>query len=250
VSQGVELVPLPSQKEADKTHASGVRRLIKLALSQPITGIRKEWLKHQGLCLPWARWQRTCADLVEMLIERAIIDLTAQAALVRSQEAFDSLVVDVRSQLTGQVRDYAMQTQPLLQQGQQLMARCDQLNTPIRQVSIEHTRSFIQSLLTASFILTMPDTAWRDLPRYLKAAAYRLEKIGENLPLDERRMIEFDAVERLKTQARQRGLAEHQPDTYQQVEHMINELWVMIFAQPHAQKGAASLKRLQALVLT
>ena len=247
-NEGVVLAPLPSQPEADKAHAAGVRRLIKCALAQPIAGIRKEWLKHQGLCLPWARWQRTCADLVEQLIEGAIQDLSPTASLTRTKTEFNALVASVRHKLTGQVRDYALQTQQLLQQGQQLMALCDKLNTPTRQVSIEHTRAFIQAQLSASFVINMPENGWRDMPRYLKAAAYRLEKISENLPLDERRMDDYQAVEDLLQQAKQRGIAHHQPDRFAQLESMAIELWVMIFAQPLAQKGAASMKRLEQLV--
>ncbi|OZA97700.1 MAG: ATP-dependent RNA helicase HrpA [Thiotrichales bacterium 34-46-19] len=246
--EGVILAPLPSQQEADKVHAAGVRRLIKCALIQPIAGIRKEWLKHQGLCLPWARWQRTCADLVEQLIERGIQDLSPQAASVRSNSDFDVIVASVRLKLTGQVRDYALQTQQLLQQGQQCLALCDKLASPTRQASIEHTRAFIQAQLTVSFVLTMPENGWRDRQRYLKAAAYRLEKISENLPLDERRMIEYEAVEDCVQQAIQRGIAQHQPERFAQIQTMAKELWVMIFAQPQAQKGAASLKRLQQLL--
>jgi ATP-dependent helicase HrpA len=248
VSEGVLLEPLPSQQEADKAHAAGVRRLIKCALAQPVAGIRKEWLKHQGLCLPWARWQRTCADLVEQLIERGIQDLSPQAAGVRSKSDFDANVSSVRLKLTGQVRDYALQTQQLLQQGQQCLALCDKLTSPTRQTSIEHTRAFIQAQLTASFVLTMPENGWRDRSRYLKAAAYRLEKISENLPLDERRMIEYEAVEDCVQQAIQRGIAQHQPERFEQIQIMATELWVMIFAQPQAQKGTASLKRLQQLL--
>lgn len=247
--EGVVLAPLPSKIEAEKNHALGVRRLIKCALAQPIAAIRKEWLKHQGLCLPWARWQRTCADLVEQLIERAIQDLSPTASQTRTKLDFDALVASVRLKLTGQVREYALQTQQLLQQGQQLMALCDKLNTPTRQASIEHTRAFVQNQLNASFVMNMPENGWRDRPRYLKAAAYRLEKISENLPLDERRMQEYQAVEDWIAKAHQRGIAQHQPERYAQIEGMAIELWVMIFAQPHAQKGVTSMKRLEAMII-
>ncbi|MCI4410540.1 MAG: ATP-dependent RNA helicase HrpA [Thiotrichales bacterium] len=246
--EGVLLAPLPSEHEARLAHAAGVRRLVKLALAQPIAGIRKEWLKHQGLCLPWARWQRNCADLVEQLIERALIALSAQACLVRTQADFDALVAQVRPKITGQVRDYAQQTQAILQQGQQLLASCDRLTSATRRASIEDIRSFVQGRLTATFVLTMSETGWRDTPRYLKAAAYRLEKMTENLPLDERRQAEYAEVAQALAQAKQRGIAQHHPDLFLQIEQMTIELWVMIFAQPFAVKGSASLKRLQQLV--
>jgi broad-specificity NMP kinase len=94
----------------------------------------------------------------------------------------------------------------------------------------------------------MPENGWRDRSRYLKAAAYRLEKISENLPLDERRMIEYEAVEDCVQQAIQRGIAQHQPEGFSQIQAMATELWVMSFAQPLAQKGVASMKRLEQLV--
>jgi hypothetical protein len=38
------------------------------------------------------------------------------------------------------------------------------------------------------------------------------------------------------------------PTAYQQAQQMAIELWVMTFAQPHALKGAVSVKRMQGLV--
>jgi len=243
---GVVLSPLPSQQEADTAHAAGVRRLLGLALAQTLNGVRKELLKGQGLCLPWARWQRPCADLVEQLVERALIALTPQAAQIRALEDFDALLNTIRSKVTGQIRDYAGQTQQLLQQGQQLLSDCTRLKTPTRSESIADIEAFIQQRLNPSFVIDMTDSGWRDVPRYLKAATYRLEKLTENLPLDERRQDEYNDVERLMLQAK--GLQQMHPERYLQAQTMAIELWVAIFAQPLALKGAASLKRLESIL--
>ncbi len=240
---GVVLSPLPSQQEADTAHAAGVRRLLGLALAQTLNGVRKELLKGQGLCLPWARWQRPCADLVEQLVERALIALTPEAAQVRTRDAFDAQLNAIRAKVTGQIRDYAQQTQQLLQLGQQLLADCTRLKTPTRSESIADIEAFIQQRLNPSFVIDMTDSGWRDVPRYLKAAAYRLEKLTENLPLDERRQDEYRSVERLMLQAK--GLQQMHPERYLQAQTMAIELWVATFAQPLALKGSASLKRFE-----
>ena len=244
---GVVLSPLPSQQEADVAHAAGVRRLLGLALAQTLNGVRKELLKGQALCLPWARWQRPCTDLVEQLVERALIALTPQAAGIRTLEGFNTLLNAIRAKVTGQIRDYAGQTQQLLQQGQQLLSDCTRLKTPTRSESIADIEVFIQQRLNPSFVIDMTDSGWRDLPRYLKAAAYRLEKLTENLPLDERRQDEYRSVERLMLQAK--GLQKMYPERYAQAQVMAIELWVATFAQPLALKGAASLKRLEGVLV-
>jgi ATP-dependent helicase HrpA len=246
-TDGVVLSPLPTSDEADRAHASGVRRLLALALAQTLNGVRKELLRQQGLCLPWSRWQRPCTDLIEQLVERALIHLTPTASQVRSRLDFDALLNAIRSKVTGQIRDYATQTQALLKQGQQLLADCARLQSPTRADSIADIEDFIQQRLNPSFVIDMSDSGWRDVPRYLKAAAYRLEKLTENLPLDERRQEEYKQVNRLMLQAKSRQKA--QPEIYQQAQQMAIELWVMIFAQPLALKGSSSIKRLESLLV-
>lgn len=245
---GVRLTAVANEIEADQQQAAGVRYLLKCQLASTLAGIRKQWIKTSSLCLPWARWHRSCAELVEQLITRALTTLSPEAAHVRTEVAFMQLVTQVRGKITGLVNDYAHDVQQLLTHAQHIMSDADRLQTPTRQASIAQVRSFIESLLTPSFVTTCPEYHWQQLPRYLKAAAYRLEKISENLPLDERRIQEYQQVEILVEQARNQGMMQHDPSTFARVEQMAIELWVSIFAQPLARKGQASFKQLQALV--
>lgn len=243
---GVLLSPLPSPNEAKQVHAQGVRRLLKLALAEGVKGMRKELLRQQGLCLPWARWQRPCADLVEQLLDKALMRLSPDACSVRSREAFEGLVAQVRVRLATEVRDLARQTEQLLRQAQAVLAEADRVMSPVRHEALVQLQTFVQALMPPQFVLDMPEQGWRDWPRYLKAVSYRLEKLCENLPLDERRQQEYAQVEdRLQ---RALVLAQTEPERYAQAQAMAVELWVAIFAQPHALKGVASLKRLEALL--
>jgi ATP-dependent helicase HrpA len=244
---GVRLSPFPSLAEANQAHQQGVRRLLSIDSQDVVKGMRKELGKQSNLCLVWARWQRDCQDLVDQLIDRAIIDLTPQAADIRAEVDYLDCLAQVKSALTGHIRWLATQAQQALMLGQGILAEAQRLTSATRAYAIVDIEHFVQQRLHGLFILDTDKDEWRALLRYLKAAAYRLEKLTENLPLDERRHQEFSKVSRLL--ARYSGMSQTHPERYAQAQRMAIECWVAIFAQPYSVKGAGSIKKIEQLLM-
>jgi ATP-dependent helicase HrpA len=102
----------------------------------------------------------------------------------------------------------------------------------------------MQQLVTARFVVDTPYTQLVHVPRYLKAAVARIDKLKSDPARDVRLMSEMAPV--LSQYARARSALKGAPDTgLDEFRWMLEELRVALFAQELRTPMPVSVKRLQ-----
>ena len=99
-------------------------------------------------------------------------------------------------------------------------------------------------MLFRSFLRNTPWDALQHLPRYLKAAALRLDKLRSDPARDETRMSELKPLEQryLKRVAELKGASD---DRLEEFRWLLEELRVSLFAQELRTPQPVSVKRLE-----
>ncbi|MFD6860592.1 ATP-dependent RNA helicase HrpA [Rhodococcus sp. NPDC060090] len=174
---------------------------------------------------------RTCA--VDEMI-------AAHGKSVRTPDEFDALVRVVRSELPGRVAHLLKSVVPVLSRAHQVGVLLDS----VRGEAADDVREQLSSLLFAGFVTDLGTRRLADLPRYLAAAAQRLEALPASANRDAQAMDVLDRVyaaydKLLARSTEERRAARDVVDIY----WMIEELRVSLFAQGMGTRAPVSEKR-------
>ena len=102
----------------------------------------------------------------------------------------------------------------------------------------------IQALITRDFVSTIPQAQLTHVPRYLKAAATRIEKLRSDSARDAKLMAEMAPLlsQYARTRSGQKGAADPALDEFR---WLLEELRVALFAQELRTPMPVSVKRLE-----
>lgn len=169
--------------------------------------------------------------------------IAAAGGPVRTPEEFDRLVATVRPQLTGAVTGLIRAVVPVLAAAHRARAA---LADTVESDIADDVRQQLDDLLFPGFVAEWGRARLRELPRYLLAAAQRLESLPGSAVRDRQGMVEVDrmlaAYDKLV-----RGLPEgrrHARDVTE-IWWMIEELRVSLFAQKLGTPYPVSTKRIE-----
>ncbi|WP_241384349.1 ATP-dependent RNA helicase HrpA [Rhodococcus sp. CH91] len=179
--------------------------------------------------------------LIEDCRACAVDDLiAAHGAAVRTPEEFERLAATVRSQLPGRVARLLKALVPVLSRGHEVGVLLDRLTGE----AADDVREQLQSLLFPGFVTELGSRRLADLPRYLAAAAQRLEALPASAHRDAAGMDVLDRVygaydKLLARLPEERRTAPEVVEIY----WMIEELRVSLFAQGLGTRIPVSEKR-------
>ncbi len=169
--------------------------------------------------------------------------IAAAGGPVRTPEEFDRLVATVRPQLTGAVTALIRAVVPVLAAAHRARAA---LADTVESDIADDVRQQLDDLLFPGFVAEWGRVRLRELPRYLLAAAQRLEALPGSAVRDRQAMVEVDrmlaAYDKLV-----RSLPEgrrHARDVTE-IWWMIEELRVSLFAQKLGTPYPVSTKRIE-----
>jgi ATP-dependent helicase HrpA len=232
----VTLQLLDSPEKARETHRGGVLRLLRIAFRERVRELEKALAKDMSLAA-------LKDDLVAAALERTFL---ADGLPMQPQD-FARRVADGRNRLNLIAQELQRLASAILAERAQLDKRLAAAQKGWPQAA-EDVRQQAARLLAPGFMARTPWERLQHLPRYLKGAGLRLEKLRADPARDATRARELAPLEtayrrELAAQARHGTL----PAELEQFGWLLEELRVSLFAQELKTPVPVSPKRLARL---
>ncbi|WP_446223193.1 ATP-dependent RNA helicase HrpA [Nocardia sp. IBHARD005] len=246
--EGVAVRVLSSPGEQAAAMRAGVRTLLLAAIPTSTRAVTAGLPARDRLALS-QNPDGSLDKLVEDCRIAAADELIAKAGgPVRTPEEFDKLVATVRPQLSTAVVALIRTVVPVLAAAQQARAAlADTLETDIAG----DVGQQLDDLLFPGFVAEWGRVRLRELPRYLLAAAQRLESLPGSAVRDRQAMVEVDRMLAAYDQL-VRALPPGRKNAREVTEiwWMIEELRVSLFAQKLGTPYPVSAKRIEKAIST
>lgn len=184
--ESVTLAPFDTPEAAQEATAWGLTRLFLLAAREEVKALRREVARDQALCLLYsalpgmAASERPCAELQDELILRAGRELILAGGWIRDRASFEARVAACRPRLYAEGLKLLETLRGLLQEQQELRRKIGGSLPPPWIEPARDIAAQLDGLFGRHFLLHTPEAIWRRLPVYLKAIAWRLERLGQN----------------------------------------------------------------------
>ena len=232
----VTLQVFESPEKAREAHAGGVRRLVAIAFRERVRDLERAFAKDAALA-PLA------ADVIRAAIDRVFL----AESLPMTPAQFARRVDEGRSRFTLIAQEIARSAAQIQAERVALEKKLGAMAKTFPGESDE-VKQQLARLLAPGWIARTPWERLQHLPRYLKAAALRLEKLRTDPQRDQRLAAEVAALE----QPFRRELVAHLRNgavspQLDQFGWLIEELRVSLFAQELKTPVPVSVKRLAKL---
>ncbi len=239
----VALRVFDTPEKAHSEHRGGLRRLFALALAEPVRYIRKTLPLPREMVLqflPFGNEAELRAQLATATVERTCM----AAPWPKDAQTFQERKEQARPRVTLVAQELARLAAGILADHAAVSKGVVQLKA-FPQVAAD-VRAQLAELLPRDFLATTAYERLQNFPRYLKAAALRLDKLRADPVRDQRLALEWSAV--AKPFAHERtARARSQVGDWQLDEFrwLLEELRVALFAQELKTPMPVSVKRLR-----
>jgi len=233
---GVSLQVFDSPEKAREMHRAGVRRLLAIAFRERIRDVEKTLARDVALA-------SLKDDVVAAALERTFL----ADSLPMAAADFAHRVEEGRSRFSLIAQEIARAASGMLAEQVLLQRKIDALEKSFPAVAQDVGRQ-LERLLAPGWLARTPWERLQHLPRYLKAASLRLDKLRADPGRDARLAGELAALElpyRREAAARARQGAV--PAGFEQFGWLLEELRVSLFAQELRTPVPVSPKRLSKL---
>jgi ATP-dependent helicase HrpA len=219
----------------------GTRRLLQLNVPSPVKVVNARLTNQAKLALS-RNPHRSASDLLDDCVTAALDKLMADAGGPAWESAgFEALREHVRAGLADTMFAIVTEVQPILAAAYQVEKRLAATSNLALVAALADMRGQLSRLIYRGFVT---DTGWDylgDLPRYLKAIEYRLDRVGGNLQRDR----QFTAtVEQVWQEYEQLRHEVADSPGLRRIRWMVEELRVSLFAQALGTPYPVSDKRI------
>ncbi len=233
---GVALQVFDSPEKAREVHRAGVRRLLALAFRDRVRDLERT-LSRDPVLGPLKD------DIVAAAIDRTFL----AESLPVTQADYEARVEAGRSRFTLIAQEIARAVAAIQAERAALEKRLAAAQKTAPQ-AVNEIRAQVAGLLEAGWVARTPWPRLQHLPRYLKAAALRLDKMRADPARDARLAAELARLEQpyrreLAARGRQGGAGAE----LEQFGWLLQELRVSLFAQELRTPVPVSVKRLEKL---
>jgi ATP-dependent helicase HrpA len=232
----VTLQVFDSPEKAREVHRAGVRRLLAIAFRDRIRELERSLAKDVALA-------PLKSDVVTAALERSFL---AESAPM-TQAEFARRVGEGRSRLNLIAQEIARAARAILAEHAALQRKLTTMSKAF-PLETEDVKQQLARLLAPGWLARTPWERLQHLPRYLKAASARLDKLRADPGRDARAAAELAALEqpyRRELAARARHARAHAD--FEQFGWLLEELRVSLFAQELKTPVPVSPKRLAKL---
>jgi len=243
---GVTLQVFDSPERAREVHRVGVRRLLMIAFRERIRDIEKAVARDNALELQFSQFAED-VDLGQEVVDAALDRTFLAGSLPTRQADFERRLEEGRSRLNLIAQEIVRTVATILAEHASLQKRLAAAAKAFPQ-AVEDIRASIGRLVHPRFLSQTPWERLQHFPRYLKAAALRLEKLRADPARDARLMAELaplQAAWQREYAARARQGAP--TPEMEQFRWLLEELRVALFAQELRTPVPVSVKRLAKL---
>jgi ATP-dependent helicase HrpA len=232
----VTLQVFESPEKARAAHTEGVRRLFAIAFRDRLRDLERSLAKDIAI-----------APLKEDMIRAALDRVFLGESLPMTQADFARRVDDGRSRFTLIAQEIARLAKEVLAERAALERKLAALERAFPQ-AVADIRTQLARLLAPGWLARTPWERRQHLPRYLKAAARRLEKLRADPERDQRLAAELGALEQPYRRELSARLRNGAPSAeLEQFGWLLEELRVSLFAQELRTPVPVSVKRLAKL---
>jgi ATP-dependent helicase HrpA len=234
-SNAVDIRVFSTEHEARAAMRAGTRRLLLINTPSPIKYLLGRLNTRAKLALatnPYGDPGRLLDDCVACALDAIIGDPP------RNKDAFERVLTEARTRLNELSARVLADVQQVLVTAQEIEVRLDSLTGPAR----DDLRAHLRRLVYRGFISDTGLDRLPELPRYLQAMAYRLDRLADNPARDRDLMQRAQAVE----QSYQDIAEQLPPDDpgLAEIRWMLEELRVSYFAQTLGTPYSVSDKRI------
>ncbi|MDR1463077.1 MAG: ATP-dependent RNA helicase HrpA, partial [Azoarcus sp.] len=239
----VSIRPCDTPEEAARMHRRGMARLFALALKDQVKAVeRLPGLRELALQY---RDSGTESELKARLVDAALARCCLGDPLPADAGSFARRSQEARPRIVLVAQEYMRLAAQLAAENAVLQKRLSTLNKVFPE-AVADVRAQIAALLPADFMLVFDWERLAHFPRYLKAAALRLEKLREDPARDAKSMAEWKSLaqawERETAARRRAGVNDPELDAFR---WLLEELRVGLYAQALKTPMPVSVKRLQ-----
>ena len=243
----VDVEVFDSPDSARAAHRVGLRRLFMLQLKEQAKYIEKNLPGIQAMTLQYGQLG-DAAELKAQLVTAAFERTCMADPLPRNRESFVRRRDEVRARVALIAQEIVRLVGAILAERQALAKKLQAAKAfpdAVRDIETQLAR-----LMPKDFVSATPWERLQHFPRYLKAAASRLDKLRADRARDARALAELAPLETqwLREDARQRKGGSRDPQL-DQFRWLLEELRVQLFAQELRTPVPASAKRLQRMWL-
>lgn len=241
----VECVLYSSEAEALELSRHGLRRLCMLALPEQVRYLRRKLPELNRLELLYHGLGSAAElreDILLAVFERVLAD---HAELPRDRGAFERLVAELRPRLVPVGTELVALLREILELHAGLVRRLRKLRTPALLAAAQDVGGQLGRLVYAGFARHTPPARLASLPRYLRAAERRLEKLAAGNPRDEALLREIQRHECPLLDAFGDDPAAWERSPASAYRWLLEEYRVSLFAQELGTREKVSDKRLQ-----
>jgi ATP-dependent helicase HrpA len=236
---------LESEAEQERAMWQGTRRLLLLTIPSPVKALQGRLTTKAKLALS-QNPHGTMAELLDDCVVCAADKLIAEAGgPAWDEDGFNRLRDLLRAELHDTAVGVFTQVQRILMAAHQVRRLLAATDSPALEPAVADVRTQLSELVGPGFVTATGFQRLGDLPRYLHAMEYRLERLPGNQrrDLDRMRRVEDvqDAYERLRDElppGREAARA------LERIRWMIEELRVSLFAEALGTPQPVSEKRI------
>ena len=236
----VEIEVFDEPEVAAARHRAGLRRLVALAIKEPLKHLEKNIPDMQrlgALYMGLGTMEELRQQIVDVALDRAFL----AEPLPAGPAAFDARVTEGRTRLNLIAHEVARVVGAVLAEHSAASRKLKDSRPP-KEVA-EDIAAQLQRLVGGRFVLDTPYAQLQHLPRYLKGITLRLDKLKADPARDAARMAEARIAEArwLKRMTELKGRRDARLDEYR---WLLEELRVSLFAQELRTPQPVSSKRL------
>lgn len=231
-------------------HRAGVRRLLALALREPLKAMARQIIDGQRLGLAYARVDTDDA-LARDFTQAVLIRAVGESDAPMTREAFEQLREQVRPRLSLIAAELARALQQVLEDHAAAVRKLQSVAAGARephvQAAVEDIREQLDALVRPGFLVDTPVEAFPHLSRYLKGIVLRLERVRADPARNEALRREHAALSGAYARLRRarRGVPDPELERFR---WLLEELRVSMFAQGLRTPMPVSAKRLQRML--
>jgi ATP-dependent helicase HrpA len=237
----VEIEVFDEPDVAAAKHRAGLRRLVALAIKEPLKYLDKNIpdLQRMGAAfMPLGTVEELKQQIVEVALDRAFL----ADPLPTDAPGFQSRIDEGRARLNLIAQEVARQTVTVLTEYTSALRKIKDARPP-KEVA-DDIAAQLQRLVPKRFLAATPWPQLQHLPRYLKAIVMRLDKLRADPARDAQRLAELRPLEQRwqRRMIERKGAPDARLDEYR---WLLEELRVSLFAQELRTPQPVSAKRLQ-----
>jgi ATP-dependent helicase HrpA len=242
----VELRVLETEGAQRREMRRGIRRLLLLRLSSPLSWVRGQLDNRTKLALahnPHGGVPQLLDDCLTCAVD-ALMD--RNGGPVWDEAGFVTLFEKVRADLHDTVLDVVRHVARVLSLAHDLRLRLEQTTAPVLQPAVDDMNAQLDGLVHPGFVTEVGADRLPDLVRYLRAVEHRLDRLPAAVARDQQETERVQALEDAyldRLEALREGA--ETPEALIQVRWMIEELRVSAFAQQLGTRYPVSEKRVR-----